>query len=186
MRPSPVLPALAALALFASGCFHRHRAFPAPIPAVFGSPRTAFSLQYIEIAQGTGATAEPRQCYYVDYTGWLTSGKEFDSSHDTTAKGAPREPISFPQGARRVIAGWDLGFEGMRVGGERRLIIPYQLAYGERGRPPVIPARATLVFDVHLLAQADTLARTDSTPAPRNAPPRCPPWSAVGAHVSRD
>ena len=187
-------PLAAALTLFttalattlATACVHRHPAFAPPIPAVSGKPRTAFSLRYIEIRQGTGATAEPRTCYYVDYTGWLTSGKEFDSSHDTTDKGKPRDPISFPQGARRVIAGWDLGFEGMRVGGERRLIIPYQLAYVERGRPPVIPPRATLIFDVHLLAQLDTVPRSDTSRAARTAPPRCPPWSAAGANVPRD
>ena len=185
MRLDPAIPMLAAAALLTTACFHRQHPFPPPIPAVPGHPQTAFSLQYIEIAQGAGALAEPRKCYYVDYTGWLTDGKEFDSSHDTTAKGKPRDPISFPQGARRVIAGWDLGFEGMRIGGQRRLIIPYQLAYGERGRPPVIPARATLIFDVHLLAQADTLPRADSTVAARNAPPRCPPWSSVGAGIAR-
>ena len=74
------------------------------------------------------------------------------------AAGKPRDPISFPQGARRVIAGWDLGFEGMKVGGQRRLFIPYQLAYGEAGRPPVIPPKAELIFDVELMAVADTLA----------------------------
>ncbi|HVX40795.1 MAG TPA: FKBP-type peptidyl-prolyl cis-trans isomerase [Gemmatimonadaceae bacterium] len=178
-------PAIACLALLGAGCTHRQPAFPAPIPAVPGSPVTAFSLRYIDISQGAGALAEPRKCYYADYTGWLTDGKEFDSSHDTTAQGKPRDPITFPQGAHRVITGWDVGFEGMHVGGARRLIIPYQLAYGERGRPPVIPERATLVFDVHLLAQADTLPRTDAAPAARGAPPRCPPWSSVGAGIAR-
>ena len=106
-----------------------------------GKPRTAFALQVIEVATGTGAAAEPAKCFYVHYTGWLTDGTKFDSSHDSTGAGIPREPIAFPQGSRRVIPGWDAGFEGMRVGGKRRLLVPYQLAYGEKGRPPVIPPR---------------------------------------------
>ena len=98
--------------------------------------------------------------------------------------GQPRTPISFPQGARRVISGWDAGFEGMRVGGRRRLMIPYQLAYGELGRPPVIPPRAELIFDVELMAVTDTLSRTDTPPAPPAAAqaqpgPRCPAWAEV-------
>jgi peptidylprolyl isomerase len=96
--------------------------------------------------------------------------------------GQPRTPIAFAQGARRVIAGWDAGFEGMRVGGRRRLIIPYQLAYGELGRPPLIPPRAELIFDVELMAVADTLAGPPpaGAPAPPAQPgPRCPSWADV-------
>src|SRR4029078_5260807 len=103
------------------------------------SPRVSFLQRQSDLAPGTGPLAEPRKCFFAHYTGWLVDGKKFDSSHDTTAQGKPREPIGFPQGARRVISGWDVGFEGMRVGARRRLFIPYQLAYGERGRPPVIP-----------------------------------------------
>ncbi|MBK8057478.1 MAG: FKBP-type peptidyl-prolyl cis-trans isomerase [Gemmatimonadetes bacterium] len=119
----------------------------------------------------------------IHYTGWLTDGKKFDSSRDTMPNGQPRTPIAFPQGARRVIAGWDAGFEGMQVGGQRRLIIPYQLAYGELGRPPVIPPKATLVFDVELMAVADTLPSAGAPPLPAGAPPgpQCAPWRAVAA-----
>ncbi len=123
----------------------------------------------------------PRACVYAHYTGWLTDGKKFDSSRDTMPNGQPRTPIAFPQGARRVIAGWDAGFEGMRVGGQRRLIIPYQIAYGELGRPPVIPPKATLIFDVELMAVADTLPSAGAPPLPPAAPPgpQCAPWRVV-------
>jgi peptidylprolyl isomerase len=172
--------AVSALALGLSGCaMHRSASLPASIPPAPGEMRTAFALRHIDVAQGTGALAEPRKCFYAHYTGWLLDGKKFDSSRDTAANGTPRTPIAFPQGARRVIAGWDLGFEGMRVGGRRRLFIPYQLAYGEAGRPP-IPPKAELIFDVELMAVADTLPRAEPTPRGQPAPaPQCPAWAAV-------
>ena len=121
----------------------------------------------------------PGNCAFAHYTGWLTTGTKFDSSRDTMPNGQPRTPTSFPQGARRVIAGWDLGFEGMRVSGRRRLFIPYQLAYGEAGRPP-IPAKSELIFDVELMAVADTLPRAEPTPRGQTAPPpQCPTWADV-------
>jgi len=167
-------------ALLLTACIHRTPEYPAPIPHVDGKPVTAFALKEIEIAPGTGALVAPRKCLYAHYTGWLTDGKKFDSSRDTMPNGKPREPISFAQGARRVIAGWDVGFEGMRVGGKRRLIIPYQLAYGEAGRPPVIPPKSELIFDVELMAVADTLPRKEPVPRGQTAPPpQCPEWSAV-------
>lgn len=168
--------ALAALAACAGGMH-----LPDSIPPVSGATQTAFSLRYIDVALGTGAVAAPRKCYYVNYTGWLTNGMKFDSSRDTADNGKPRLPLSFPQGARRVIAGWDAGFEGMHVGGQRRLIIPYQLAYGELGRPPRIPPKATLIFDVELMRVADTVAHA-AVPGPRPAvapPPKCPDWTTV-------
>jgi peptidylprolyl isomerase len=171
------------LTLVCSACsLHRTEPTPAGIPAVAGDPHVAFALREVDIQPGTGQLIEPRHCLYVNYTGWLTSGKKFDSSRDTTAQGKPGEPIAFPLGARRVIAGWDLGFEGMRVGGQRRLFIPYQLAYGEAGRPPVIPPRSELIFDVEVMAMADTLPRTDTVRTPRGQPappPRCPTWQTV-------
>lgn len=164
------------------GCMHRPAPLPANIPRVAGKPQAVFSLKHIDVLSGAGAAAEPRKCLYAHYTGWLTDGKKFDSSRDTTDKGIPRTPIAFAQGARRVIVGWDVGFEGMRVGGQRRLLIPYQLAYGERGRPPVIPPRAELIFDVELMAVADTLPTVEPAPGARLAPgPQCPSWEALSA-----
>lgn len=140
----------------------------------------SFVLRHIDVAPGGGAFATPRSCFYAHYTGWLTNGTKFDSSRDTMPNGKPRTPISFPQGSRRVIAGWDLGFEGMRVGGRRRLFIPYQLGYGEVGRPPTIPAKAELIFDVELMAVADTLPRAEAVPRGQPAPPpQCPTWAVV-------
>jgi len=136
----------------------------APIPKISGDRHDLFALQYVDFVAGTGTPVAPRKCIYTHYTGWLTDGTKFDSSRDTMPNGQPRTPLSFNQGARRVIAGWDLGFDGMKVGGQRRLIIPYQLAYGDAGRPPVIPPKATLIFDVELLAVADTLPRPVAAP----------------------
>jgi peptidylprolyl isomerase len=167
-----------------AGCARNSAPPLAPsIPRVAGAVRTPYAFRYVEVAEGTGAPALHSHCLYAHYTGWLAAdGSKFDSSRDTTAAGAPREPIAFPQGARRVIAGWDAGFEGMRVGGRRRFIIPYQLAYGERGRPPRIPPRSTLVFDVELMAVADTLPRADTTGVRVAAGPTwpaCPAWADV-------
>lgn len=108
---------------------------------------TQYSMRYIEVAAGSGKLAEPGKVYVVNYTGWLYDGTQFDSS-------AGRDPISFEQGKRKVIPGWDAGFEGMRVGGKRRFLIPYQLAYGEKGRGK-IPPKADLIFDVELLDVKD-------------------------------
>ena len=156
------------------------RSAPANLPPVSGEPAVAFAQRHLDIAQGEGAPWQPRQCLYVHYTGWLTDGTKFDSSRDTSATGETRTPFGFPQGARRVIAGWDLGFDGMRVGAKRRLFIPYQLAYGERGRPPIIPPRSELIFDVELMAVADTLPRqADAEPARQPAAPACPRWEEV-------
>lgn len=163
---------VAALAVASSGCFiHRTPKPSASIPAVSGKTQTAFALRYIDVAPGYGAVAAPKKCFYVNYTGWLTNGTKFDSSRDPDEDGKPRTPIAFPQGARRVIAGWDLGFEGMRVGAKRRLFIPYQLAYGEAGRPPVIPPKAELIFDVELMAVVD--------PPPATGTPQCPEWETL-------
>jgi peptidylprolyl isomerase len=150
---------------------------PPGVTPVRGILKTAFALKYQEVKIGTGAPAEAGKLYKVHYTGWLASdGKKFDSSFDhrrpvldkdgkpeNDADGKPKlgdpEPIQFPQGRRGVIPGWDQGFEGMKVGGKRRLFIPYQLAYGELGRPPVIPPKADLIFDIELVDVTDMPAQ---------------------------
>ncbi|MBK5913535.1 FKBP-type peptidyl-prolyl cis-trans isomerase [Rhodocyclus purpureus] len=106
---------------------------------------TASGLQIEEIKVGEGATAAAGQMVSVHYTGWLTSGAKFDSSLDR------KQAFRFQLGARQVIAGWDEGVAGMRVGGVRKLTIPSHLGYGPRGAGGVIPPNATLVFEVELL-----------------------------------
>ncbi len=167
-----------ALATMIGGCAGAPR-YARPIPAVEGRALPLFSLNAIDLVVGAGIPLTSGRCVYAHYTGWTVDGKKFDSSRDTTNSGRVKDPISFPQGFRRVIAGWDLGFQGMAVGGSRRLIIPWQLAYGEKGRPSAIPERATLIFDVELMQVADTIPRADGAPRPAGQAPSCPAWSAV-------
>jgi peptidylprolyl isomerase len=106
---------------------------------------TKSGLKYIDEKVGTGKEAKAGDKVVVDYTGWLKDGTMFDSS-----KKPGREPFEFTLGAREVIRGWDEGVAGMKEGGKRKLIIPHELAYGERGRPG-IPPKAELTFEVELL-----------------------------------
>ncbi len=108
--------------------------------------RTASGLGYVELAEGKGATPTLGQTVSVHYTGWLESGKKFDSSVDRG------QPLEFPIGRGNVIKGWDEGVGTMKVGGKRKLIIPAALGYGDRGAGGVIPPGATLIFEVELLA----------------------------------
>jgi FKBP-type peptidyl-prolyl cis-trans isomerase len=103
------------------------------------------TVEIVEQRAGTGAEARAGARVEVHYTGWLLDGKQFDSSRGGS-------PFAFQLGAGQVIKGWDQGVAGMRVGGRRRLTIPPELAYGLRGFPGVIPAQATLVFEVELVA----------------------------------
>jgi peptidylprolyl isomerase len=106
---------------------------------------TNSGLEYVETKAGTGAQAKAGDTVRVHYTGKLTNGKKFDSSVDRG------DPLEFKLGVGRVIKGWDEGIALMKVGGTATLTIPPQLAYGERGAGGVIPANATLIFDVELV-----------------------------------
>jgi peptidylprolyl isomerase len=119
--------------------------------------KTTYSLDYVDTVIGTGPLAQPGKFYTVHYTGYLPDGTKFDSSVDRG------EPITFPYG-------------------QRRLYIPYQLAYGEAGRPPVIPAKSELVFDVEFVSQSDEQPKPKAPPAtrrPMTPPPATPPASTT-------
>lgn len=109
------------------------------------SVTTQSGLTYEDLATGDGALARSGDEVTVHYTGWLQSGRKFDSSVDRG------EPFSFSLGRGNVIAGWDEGVAGMKVGGRRKLTIPPDLGYGPYGAGNVIPPNATLVFEVELL-----------------------------------
>ncbi|NJL01657.1 MAG: FKBP-type peptidyl-prolyl cis-trans isomerase [Spirulinaceae cyanobacterium SM2_1_0] len=106
---------------------------------------TESGLQYVDLVVGEGASPQPRQQVIVHYTGTLEDGTKFDSSRDRG------QPFTFTIGVGQVIAGWDEGVGSMQVGGRRKLVIPPDLGYGERGAGGVIPPNATLIFDVELL-----------------------------------
>ena len=97
------------------------------------------------LTPGTGDEAKSGDTLSVHYTGTLTDGKKFDSSRDRG------EPFEVTLGQRRVIAGWEMGLVGMKVGEKRRLTIPPDLGYGAKGAGGVIPPNATLIFEVELL-----------------------------------
>jgi len=106
---------------------------------------TASGLKYVDEKVGDGKTPEKGKRVTVHYTGTLTDGKKFDSSRDRG------QPFKFVIGVGQVIAGWDEGVMSMKVGGKRTLIIPSEMAYGQRGFVNVIPPNSELKFDVELL-----------------------------------
>ena len=106
---------------------------------------TESGLKYYDFEVGDGAEATAGQSVAVHYTGWLSDGTKFDSSLDRG------QPFVFLLGASQVIPGWDEGVAGMKVGGQRQLLIPPDLGYGEQGAGGVIPPNATLVFEVELV-----------------------------------
>lgn len=115
----------------------------APTPET--KPEEIMSLQSEILREGNGAVATAGQTVTVHYVGTLTDGKKFDSSRDRG------QGFTFKLGAGQVIEGWDKGVAGMKIGELRKLTIPAEMGYGSRGFPPVIPANATLVFEVELL-----------------------------------
>ncbi len=177
---------------------------PSGPPPVHGVIKTAFSLRYEDIKIGNGPLADPYKMYTVDYTGWIAStGVEFDSTSEHRSpiykdgkpvKGAdgkvelgPPQPLVFPQGFGRMIPGFDEGFAGMRVGGERRLFIPWQLGFGSRDIPPHgpdhpgIPPKSNLIFDVTLLGVSD-MSGFPSRPVIVHMPPHPGTSRNVTAH----
>jgi peptidylprolyl isomerase len=162
------------------------------IPKVRGIVKTDFALRYEDVKIGTGAEAEPNKMYHVNYTGYLAAtGEKFDSNADRKAPvmgkdGKPQmgpdgkpvmgeaQPLTFPQGYGRLIPGFDQGFTGMKIGGKRRLFIPWQLAYGTRDIPghppdhPGIPPKSDLIFDIELVDVTDM-------PKPPQRPQMPPP-----------
>jgi FKBP-type peptidyl-prolyl cis-trans isomerase FkpA len=143
------LPVLVSLTLLLSAC--SREAPRVETSAAVSAPVT--ELQKVDVVKGTGEGISQGQVAVVHYTGWLydpasneQKGREFDSSRKRG------EPFRFAVGAGSVIQGWDEGVQGMQSGGQRRLVIPSRLAYGERGAGGVIPPDATLLFEVELLA----------------------------------
>jgi FKBP-type peptidyl-prolyl cis-trans isomerase len=107
--------------------------------------KTSTGLMYVVIKEGTGSKPTRGTLVTAHYTGTLLDGKKFDSSVDRG------QPFKFKVGTGQVIQGWDEAFLDMKKGEKRMLILPYNLAYGEAGHPPVIPPRATLIFDVEMI-----------------------------------
>ena len=121
-----------------------HPAASGPTKVTGDGVKTASGLQYWDIKVGTGQEAKSHDRVKVHYTGWLTSGKKFDSS-------VGGKPFDFRIDGGDVIKGWDEGVKGMKVGGKRQLRIPPDLAYGKQGYPGAIPPNATLIFDIQLV-----------------------------------
>jgi FKBP-type peptidyl-prolyl cis-trans isomerase len=147
MRPNVLVLVLALAAACALGCSKKD-----PEPTSTFKPAEAppeppgpDKLDIMDDVVGMGAVAKPGDTVKVHYTGTLMSGKKFDSSLDRG------EPFEFKIGEGQVIKGWDQGVVGMKVGGKRKLTIPWGLAYGEEGKPPEIPPKAALKFDVELI-----------------------------------
>jgi FKBP-type peptidyl-prolyl cis-trans isomerase len=107
---------------------------------------SGLTIEDTQLGQGTAAAAG--QTVNVHYTGWLAGGRRFDSSRER------EEAFAFELDSGLVIAGWDEGVQGMKVGGKRRLVVPPHLGYGELGAGSAVPPNATLVFDVELLSIA--------------------------------
>jgi peptidylprolyl isomerase len=143
---------------------------PDSLPPAIGDVVAGPGIHWIDTKIGDGAPATAGAHYTLHYTGWLRDGTKFDSSVD---RGTPFE---FTQGRREVIAGYDIGFEGMKVGGKRRLFIPYQLAYGETARGS-IPPKSELILDLELLDVKP------ATPAPSAAADLLLPFGEMEAHV---
>jgi len=178
---------------------------PPGVPRVVHGPvKMPFALRYEDIVVGKGPDVEPGKLWHIKYTGWRAAdGVKFDSwdehgqpLRDKDGKpimgpdGKPKlgepEPLAFPQGQGRVIPGFDYGLDGMKVGGKRRIFIPWQMAYGTRemrGTPdhPGIPPKSDLIFDVELVSVTD-MPQQQRPPMPPNRPmPQAPPHPGASA-----
>ena len=148
----PALALLVLLSALLAGCPAGGGSLPSNTPSNQGNTMTD-ALAITELKPGAGAEVAAGQTAVVHYTGWLfadgapdNKGRKFDSSRDRN------DPFAFRVGGGQVIKGWDQGVAGMKVGGERRLVIPPELGYGSRGAGGAIPGGATLVFDVELVS----------------------------------
>jgi peptidylprolyl isomerase len=149
-------------------------ALPASVPPVQGNVQSVFALRYQDYVIGTGAEAEPNKLYKVQYTYWLAAdGTKIDSTldhpgaplkgpdgkvlanPDGTPQLSPPMTVNFIQGRHQMIFGFDQGMAGMKVGGKRRLYIPWQLGWGAMGHPPAIPAMSDMIYDVELVDVVD-------------------------------
>jgi FKBP-type peptidyl-prolyl cis-trans isomerase FkpA len=155
LRRAGTFAAIATIAVGVSTLPTAHAQYGAPPSTAQGASKLDAmpkELQKIDVKQGSGAEAVAGKIAVVHYTGWLydpakpdNKGAKFDSSRDSG------KPFEFPLGGGRVIKGWDTGVVGMKVGGQRTLIIPPDMGYGARGAGGVIPPNATLMFDVELI-----------------------------------
>jgi peptidylprolyl isomerase len=165
---------------------------------VHGPVKLAVAVRYEDIKVGTGAEGESGKLWHIKYTGWRAAdGVKFDSwdAHPQPAigkdgkielgpDGKPKmddpEPMAFPQGLGRVIPGFDYALDGMKIGGKRRIFIPWQLAYGMRNIPdrpdhPGIPAKSDLIFDVELVQVTDMPQPPQRPAMPMRPMPGVPP-----------
>lgn len=135
-------------------------------------------LAVFDTKLGTGALLTRGKCAYMHYVGAFTDGRAFETSRTPLRNGKTPPPIAFEVGTGAVMPGWDKGVVGMKVGGLRRLLIPFAQAYGAAGRPPAIPPRTDLLFDVELTGIAAPLP--SSSNALRDEMARsCPSWTSV-------
>jgi FKBP-type peptidyl-prolyl cis-trans isomerase FkpA len=142
-----ILVVLAVIGYFAFTALQNNNSTSSSSSSSSGQATTTSSgLQVIDEVVGSGQEAKTGDMVSVNYTGWLADGTKFDSSYDRN------QAFDFTLGAGDVIQGWDEGVVGMKVGGKRKLIIPPDLAYGATGYPPMIPANATLTFEVELVS----------------------------------
>jgi peptidylprolyl isomerase len=135
-------------------------------------------LSVTDTRVGTGSSARAHQCLYVHYIGLLADGRKFESTRDPLPNGRATPPVTFELGTGTVMPGWEKGLSDMRVGGIRRLWVPYRLAYGAGGQPPAIPPRTDLVFDIELMGVVEPLPSSSNAMRAEGAK-QCPAWETV-------